>query len=374
MARLHIENLTKIFGTWTKHQVIAVKDLTLTVNEGETVALLGPSGCGKTTTLRCIAGLEIPTSGRIYIDDEDVTDLPPSKRDIGMVFQFAVTYDNISIYENIALPLKAKKINDAEIRNRVTEVAELLGLTNILDIKPKGLDISTKQRVALARALAKEPSILLLDEPLTPLDPLSRTKLRSDIKKLQKEKKLTIVYVTHDQSEAMSLADRVAVMNKGELIQCDTPENVYINPANTFVAHFIGEPGMNFINSKLIIDQDDVFLRIGSQNLFLCRLLEFINKYGGDIERYEEVILGIRPEHIEISDKPADLEAIIELVEIHGNRSLVHLNVNDTEIIVKYPGVLVGKVNEKVWLKLQRERMVLFDKETGINLYYKNRR
>jgi multiple sugar transport system ATP-binding protein len=374
MARLHIENLTKIFGTGTKHQVIAVKDLTLTVNEGETVALLGPSGCGKTTTLRCIAGLEIPTSGRIYIDDEDVTDLPPSKRDIGMVFQFAVTYDNISIYENIALPLKAKKINDAEIRNRVTEVAELLGLTNILDIKPKGLDISTKQRVALARALAKEPSILLLDEPLTPLDPLSRTKLRSDIKKLQKEKKLTIVYVTHDQSEAMSLADRVAVMNKGELIQCDTPENVYINPANTFVAHFIGEPGMNFINSKLIIDQDDVFLRIGSQNLFLCRLLEFINKYGGDIERYEEVILGIRPEHIEISDKPADLEAIIELVEIHGNRSLVYLNVNDTEIIVKYPGVLVGKVNEKVWLKLQRERMVLFDKETGISLYYKNRR
>ncbi len=365
MDFLRVENLTKVFGLGTKNEVVAVKNLTLGVKKGEIVALLGPSGCGKTTTLRCIAGLETPTSGRIYIDGEDVTDQPPSKRDIGMVFQFAVVYDSVSVYENIALPLKAKKISEMEIKRKVKEAAEFFGLSNYLDRKPVGLDIATRQRIALARALAKEPRILLLDEPLTPLDPLSRVKLRVDIKKLQKERQSTVVYVTHDQSEAITLADRVAIMRDGKLIQCDSPENVYLMPADTFVARFIGEPGMNLIESKLIVHQGDAFIQIGDQSFKLCSESDL------KIKKVKDLILGIRPEHIEITNTPADLQGTVTFLEIHGNRSLVHIDINGTEVIVKYPAVFSGNINEKVWIRLQRDKIVLFDKETGINLALK---
>mgnify|MGYP000100084896 CR=1 FL=1 len=365
MDFLYIENLTKVFGLGTKNEVVAVKDLTLGVKKGEIVALLGPSGCGKTTTLRCIAGLETPTSGRIYIDGEDVTNQPPSRRDIGMVFQFAVVYDSVSVYENIALPLKAKKISETEIRRKVKEVAEFFGLSNYLDRKPAGLDIATRQRIALARALAKEPRILLLDEPLTPLDPLSRVKLRVDIKRLQKEKISTVIYVTHDQSEAMTLADRVAIMRDGKLIQCSTPENVYLTPADTFVARFIGEPGMNLIESKLIVHQGDAFINVGDQSFKLCSEADL------KVKKVEDLILGIRPEHIDITDQPADLQGTVTFVEIHGNRSLVHININGNDVVVKHPTVFSGKINEKVWIRLQRDRIVLFDRETGRNLELK---
>ncbi|MEM0010832.1 MAG: ABC transporter ATP-binding protein, partial [Candidatus Bathyarchaeia archaeon] len=287
-----------------------------------------------------------------------------NKRDIGMVFQFAVVYDTISVYENIILPLKAKKFQENEIKQRVIEIAELLNLNDYLDKRAKGLDIAVRQRIALARALVKQPRLLLLDEPLTPLDPISRVKLRTDLKRLQKEKNLTAIYVTHDQSEAITLADRVAVMNEGRLIQFDKPENIYLHPANTFVAKFIGEPGMNLIESSIVKYEGKIFLQIGNQTVFLDRFLDLEDK----CDQIKDVILGIRPEHIKIRSIKGDLKGVITLVEIHGNRSLVHVDIGGVEIVVKHPTIFKDKSHEEVWLELQKDKIVLFDKENKANL------
>ncbi|HDI02270.1 MAG TPA: ABC transporter ATP-binding protein [Ignisphaera sp.] len=239
MSSVRLEHITKIFPP----NVIAVNDANFEVSKGEFFVLLGPSGCGKTTTLRIIAGLEKPTKGRVFIDNEDVTDLPPRKRDVAMVFQTWALYPHMKVYDNIAFPLKLRKVPMNEIDRKVREVARLLRIEELLDRYPRQLSGGQQQRVALARALVRNPRVWLMDEPLSNLDALLRVQMRAELKKLQKELKITTIYVTHDQVEAMTMADRIAVMNAGRVLQIGTPHEIYHKPKMKFVA------GSNSVNN-----------------------------------------------------------------------------------------------------------------------------
>ncbi|MEM4563275.1 MAG: ABC transporter ATP-binding protein, partial [Thermofilum sp.] len=238
MVTVRLENVSKIF----RGGVEAVRDLNLEVKDGEFMVLLGPSGCGKTTTLLMIAGVYKPSKGYIYFDDKIVNDLEPKDRNIGMVFQSYALYPHMTVYENIAFPLRLKKLPKEEIDRRVREAASMLRIENLLDRRPSQLSGGQQQRVALARAIVKRPSLFLMDEPLSNLDAKIRVEVRAELKRLQRELGITTIYVTHDQAEAMSLADRIAVMNEGRLQQVGTPDELYYKPANTFVAGFIGAP------------------------------------------------------------------------------------------------------------------------------------
>ncbi len=257
MSSVRLENITKIFPP----NVVAVNNVNLKIEKGEFFVLLGPSGCGKTTTLRIIAGLEKPTKGRVYIDEQDVTDLPPRKRDVAMVFQTWALYPHMKVYDNIAFPLKLRKVPKDEIDRKVREVAKLLRIEELLDRYPKQLSGGQQQRVALARALVRNPRVWLMDEPLSNLDALLRVQMRAELKRLQKELKITTVYVTHDQVEAMTMADRIAVMNAGRVLQIGTPHEVYHYPKTKFVAGFIGSPPMNFIKAVFDFKEGSYVLR-----------------------------------------------------------------------------------------------------------------
>src|ERR687885_33150 len=259
MSSLKIKNLTRKYGN-----VNALDNFSLEVNSGEFMVLLGPSGCGKTTVVRCIAGLAKPNTGQIYIGDELVNQLPPKDRDVAMVFQNYALYPHMNVYENIAFPLKMRKISKQEIKDKVRNIAQLLGIENFLNRKPKELSGGQMQRVALGRALVREPKIFLMDEPLSNLDAKLRTYMRTEIKKLQKKIGITTLYITHDQIEAMSMADKIAVMNGGLLQQVGTPQQVYNQPANTFVAGFIGSPSMNFLECRLVRDSSTIHLESDS--------------------------------------------------------------------------------------------------------------
>ncbi len=243
---IKVEKISKIFG---KTRVL--KDVSFAVKEGEFVALLGPSGSGKSTILYTIAGIYKPTSGRIFFNGKDVTGLPPKKRNVGMVFQNWALYPHMTVFENIAYPLKIKKLPGKEIKEKVFRVSEMLRIEKLLDRYPGELSGGQQQRVSIARALVKEPSVLLFDEPLSNLDTLLRIEIRSEIKKLQKDLKITSLYVTHDQTEAMALADKIILIDRGEIVQVGTPEEVYYKPKNTFVAEFFGNPVMNFLEGKI---------------------------------------------------------------------------------------------------------------------------
>ncbi|WP_322799180.1 ABC transporter ATP-binding protein, partial [Thermoflexus sp.] len=245
MAPIHLERVRKTFGP-----VVAVDDLTLTIEDGEFFALLGPSGCGKTTTLRLVAGLERPTGGRIFIGDRDVTDLPPQARDVAMVFQDYALYPHMTVMENIGYPLKVRRRPKPEIQKRVREVAQVLQITDLLDRRPGQLSGGQQQRAAVARALVHLPQAFLFDEPLSNLDAKLRLEARSFLKHLQKSLKITTIYVTHDQAEAMALADRIGIMDRGRLLQVGTPLEIYRRPRNTFVATFIGSPPMNLLRCR----------------------------------------------------------------------------------------------------------------------------
>ncbi|HDJ83484.1 MAG TPA: ABC transporter ATP-binding protein, partial [Desulfurococcaceae archaeon] len=255
MVSVRLENLTKCFG-----RVIAVNNLNLEIKDGEFVALLGPSGCGKTTTLLMIAGIYKPTKGYIYFDDVIVNDLPPKDRNIGMVFQSYALYPHMRVFDNIAFPLKLQKLPKEEIKKRVLETAKLLRIEDLLNRKPAQLSGGQQQRVALARALAKQPNLFLMDEPLSNLDAKLRVIMRAELKRLQKSLGITTIYVTHDQVEAMTMADRIAVLNKGELQQYSTAEELYSKPSNLFVAGFIGSPPMNFIECTLVERDNKYYL------------------------------------------------------------------------------------------------------------------
>ncbi len=357
MGKVKVENLTKRFG-----KKIVVNKVNLEVKEGEHFCLLGPPGAGKTTTLRMIAGVEKPDEGNIYIDDVLVNDLPPKDRDIAMVFQFYVMYPSMKVFDQIAFPLKIRGVPKDEIRRRVREVASLLGIENILNEPVDRLTAGERQRIELGRAIIRSPKVYLLDEPLTNLDAKIRASMRTELKRLTKELKMTIIYATPDQIEAMSMADRIAIMNFGNLLQCDTPDVVYNNPKNLFVAGFIGSPAMNFIDCTIIEKNGNVFLDAGDFIYNVSEYRELLEKFINS-----EVILGIRPEHISISkikQSEDSIEAKVYLVEPTRPEMLLSVKIGGKTLKVVATEDLHFEIGEKAWLFFDKKKIHVFNKKS----------
>src|SRR5687768_9849752 len=346
---IKFQNVTKAFGNTR-----VVNDLSLEIADGEFVVLLGPSGCGKTTTLRMLAGLEIVTTGDIYIDEERINDVQTQHRDLAMVFQSYALYPHMTIAENIAYPLRVRKLDKQERTKRVNEVARMLEIEALLDRKPRQLSGGERQRVALARAIVREPRAYLMDEPLSNLDARLRVQMRGELKRLQHQLGTTTIYVTHDQAEAMTLASRVAVMKRGRLQQFDTPLNIYNHPANRFVAEFVGSPSMNFIDGKI---ENGVFLNDSMQ----------IGVQRSDIKK---ITIGIRPEHIQVSLESQDgaIPASVYVTELMGNETFVFLSVGNNRLIARAPADFRADFETRVWLRMQIEKARFFDSETGLAL------
>ncbi len=347
MAEVWVKELVKKFG-----EVTAVNRASIDCRDGEFLVLLGPSGCGKTTILRTIAGLEEPTAGEIYIGDRLVNDIPPKDREIAMVFQNYALYPHMTVRENIAFPLKMKKIKKEEIEERVQSVSKMLEIDKLLDRKPKELSGGQRQRVALGRAIVRNPKVFLMDEPLSNLDAKLRAYMRAELKKLHERIKVTTIYVTHDQVEAMTMATRIALLRNGELQQLGTPSEIYNNPANTFVGGFVGTPPMNFIEGRI------------EGKTFMTHFMEYElgAGVGVNIEK-EKVILGIRPEDITISEK-GDVEGEVYVVEPLGSEQIVTIKFGEDLILVKAPPNLDIGVGEKIKLSFNREKIYLFDGDT----------
>lgn len=357
MARIFLEEVKKVFD----NKVVAVDELTLEIPDKGLVSLLGPSGCGKTTTMRIIAGLESPTSGRVFFDKQEVTTVPPEKRDVAMVFQFPVIYPGMNVFENIAFPLIARKMPFAEIKKHVEEVADIFGITTFLFERAYALDAGMKQKVVLARTFVRRPKVYLLDEPLTAVDPKTRMELRTILKRLQSDLGQTMIYVTHDQSESLTLADKIAVMNEGRLLQYDSPEEVYRNPRNTFVGYFIGNPGMNFINCSLSIESGICVLDAQS----FRHLLPDISPTFIKEMKSKTLIVGIRPENVEVSFTPREgwIVARCILSEPIGSRMVLHLQIGERVIKAKVPRIEVDP-GTSVWFHFPIESLKFFDGET----------
>ncbi|MGA2768008.1 MAG: ABC transporter ATP-binding protein [Candidatus Bathyarchaeia archaeon] len=365
MADVLLKHVTKLF----EGGVVAVADLQLEVKDKEFVVLLGPSGCGKTTTLRLIAGLETPTEGTVYIGGMDVTRLEPWARDVAMVFQSYALYPNMTVFQNIAFPLKMHKVPKEEIRNRVEKTAESLEIKELLGRKPKQLSGGQRQRVALARAIVRNPKVFLMDEPLSNLDAKLRVLMRIELKKLQKRLGVTTVYVTHDQLEAMTLADRVAVQFKGELQQYAPPTEVYSHPSNKFVAGFIGTPPMNFVDGKLeitknsgIINAEEFNIRVDSQ------LLKTLVNKGAELPT--DVTYGIRPQDCRISmegEQEGWLKGEVYGVELLGAENVVHVEVGKNRIVIVASDRRLYQMEETVWVNLTSSNAHVFDRNSGEN-------
>jgi multiple sugar transport system ATP-binding protein len=323
MATITLDKVVKKFG-----DAYAVKPLDLTVNNGEFIVLLGPSGCGKTTTLRMISGLESVTSGDILFDGKNVTWLHPSQRDIAFVFQFFALYSHISARENIAFPLQAQKVPSAEIKRRVQEVAQMLKIEHILDVRPGNLSGGDQQRVALARALVRRPAAFLMDEPLGALDAEFRESMRAEIKKLHLDIGATTVYVTHDQIEAMAMSDRIVIMSAAEVQQVGTPAEVYANPANLFVARFIGSPGMNLINGTY----SSGIVHLPGENAYPVPD-KWRQALENNLPKDGSVIVGFRPEAARISPDGV-LKSLVYADDLHGGYSMLHLELAENSEIV----------------------------------------
>ena len=349
---------------------VALSGVNLELGEDEMMVLLGPSGCGKSTLLRILAGVEAPTGGRVFVDGRDVTDLPPQKRDIAMVFQNYALYPHMSVRDNLSFGLRMRRIgNRAAIAKRVLEVAESLGLEELLDRKPAQLSGGQRQRVALGRAIARNPKLFLLDEPLSNLDVQLRVSTRQELARLHRSLQVPMLYVTHDQEEAMTLGDRIAVMHSGRLLQIDTPLNTYAQPATRFVGGFVGSPQMNFFTAGL--------RRAAGGNVELSALdgalrIEIPSpKEAGSKRDQRQAVAGIRPEDIEITpESQADLVAQVELVEPLGRELLVHVTVCDR---VQSPGARLRVLTApevpvhagaSVGLRLKRQRIHFFDPQT----------
>lgn len=357
MASILLQNITKVFD----NKVVAVKDLTLEIPDKGLVSLLGPSGCGKTTTMRIISGLEEPTAGKVFFDGRDVTQVSPEERNVAMVFQFPVVYPGMTVYENIAFPLVAHKVPKKEIKRRVEEVAEVFEISHLLKQDTYNLDAGIKQKIVLARAFVRKPNVYLLDEPLTNVDPATRLELRTILKRLQSNLGQTMVYVTHDQGEALTLADRIAVMNEGKVLQYDSPEEVYSNPSNTFVGYFIGNPGMNFLNCSLQAGESVCIMQARSFSYVLKNLSR---DFLGDSEK-RELIIGIRPENLEILFEPREGYVPFEVVlsEPIGNRLVLHLRSGEDTLKAKIPRTSV-EIGQKVWVGFPLEFLKFFDAQT----------
>jgi multiple sugar transport system ATP-binding protein len=359
LARVSLKNLTKRFG-----DVVAVSDLSLEVKDKEFLVLLGPSGCGKTTVLRCVAGLETPDEGEIYLADTLVNELHPKDRDVAMVFQSYALYPHMKVFENIAFPLKMHKVPKSEIERRVKRVAELLKITHLLDRKTRQLSGGEAQRVALGRAIVRDPMVFLMDEPLSNLDAKLRIYMRAELKRLQKDLGITTVYVTHDQVEAMTMADEVAIMNLGVLQQLGDAHEIFNRPANMFVAGFIGSPPMNLLDCTLTEKDGSCFLDAGT---FILPIPDDICKIIKEKAIGSELILGVRPEDISLGKRRTPeklIKAEVYVTEPLGSEVIVDLKVGDTLFKAKTNLDFTISLGEKVWIGFNKEKMHLFDKKT----------
>lgn len=358
MATVQLRNIEKRFS----EDAVAVKDLDLDIADGEFLVLLGPSGCGKTTTLRMIAGLETQTQGDISIGDKLVNDLPAGDRDIAFVFQFYALYPHLSVRDNVTFPLRAQNISKADVDKRLSDVAKSLQIEHLLNKKPNRLPGGEQQRVALARAMIRQPQVFLMDEPLTNLDAELRADMRAELKHLQHQLATTMVYVTHDQIEAMSMSHRIAVMNLGLLQQVDTPLNIYNKPTTLFVATFIGSPPMNIINCHF--DKDDIVadttqLRVATKTL-RAELTP----------QSKELYFGIRAEDLSLTEpSTTDLKGEVILREPLGDETLYLVDIGGQNLSVKAPPKLKLAIGENVGLNLNPKRVHLFDKQSERTLF-----
>lgn len=343
---VRLEGITKSFGNFT-----AVNNLNVTIEDGTLAGLLGPSGCGKSTTLYMIAGLEKPTSGRIYFGDEDVTDLPPEKRGIGLVFQNYALYPHMTVRQNIMFPLENAKVPKAEALKIAQEMADLVQIGHLMDRKPGELSGGQQQRVAIARAIAKKPRVLLLDEPLSNLDARLRLETREEIRRIQQETGITTIFVTHDQEEAMSITDSIVLMKDGVLQQKEAPQEMYRKPANQFVASFMGTPPMGFMNGKV----EGGKVLIGSLTL------------GHTEVKDGEVIVGIRPESWRLSESEG-VEATVTMVEVIGRDTLMTVDIAGQKIRCLIDSDYEVKVSDVIKLTVKPQAIHLFDAASGHRL------
>jgi multiple sugar transport system ATP-binding protein len=399
MARVRFDSVSKVYGDGTR----AVDNLDLEVADGEFMVLVGPSGCGKTTALRMVAGLEDISQGELSIGDRVVNDLQPRDRDVAMVFQNYALYPHMSVYDNIAFGLKMRKEPRGAIRDRVVEISRVLGLTELLEKRPRQLSGGQRQRVAMGRAIVRQPEVFLMDEPLSNLDARLRVQMRAEIARIQHELSATTIYVTHDQVEAMTMGDRVAVLRKGELQQTDAPQTVYDRPANLFVATFIGSPAMGLVEGQLARDGERLTVTIGTQELTVPEAVVAarpgLASYAG-----KKVAVGLRPEHLEdaalAGDAPAHLRGDVLFAESLGSERLVHVAVAGTPVVTeevleiaadadqtaveelrhesqeRRPVLLArldaasrAGVGGEIVLALKPERIHFFDLETGASIY-----
>jgi len=360
MAQVILKDLAKKFD-----EVVAVRDVNLQIKDKEFIVLVGPSGCGKSTTLRMIAGLEEITSGEIFIGERLVNDLPPKDRDIAMVFQNYALYPHMTVYDNMAFGLKMRKFPKPEIDARVREAAQMLGIQELLNRKPRQLSGGQRQRVAVGRAIVRHPQVFLFDEPLSNLDAKLRVQMRVELKRLHDRLETTAIYVTHDQVEAMTLGDRVVVMKDGLVQQVGDPLSVYAKPRNRFVAGFIGSPAMNFI--ECTVTGSDGNLAVDAPGGFLIAVPPAsrvsLGRYRG-----QPVTLGIRPEDIRESSsgdpKESQVEAVVEVVEPLGNEILIDVKVGPNPMVARVPPTSRLRMHERVRLSLDPERLHFFDSKT----------
>lgn len=356
MAKLILKNVCKVFEDGFR----AVDNFSLEIQDGEFIVLVGPSGCGKSTSLRMIAGLEEISSGEVYIGDRLVNTLLPKDRDIAMVFQSYALYPDKTVYKNIAFALERKGLPKNEIDQKVKKAAEILGIEKLLSRKPKALSGGQRQRVALGRAIVREPSVFLFDEPLSNLDAKLRTQMRKEIALLHKRMGTTFIYVTHDQTEAMTLGDRVVVMKDGVIRQADTPRNLYENPCDLFVASFIGSPEMNFIEGTVLKDEKGFYIKPAGD----------IIRIGRNSEEGKSVVVGIRPEDIILmNDSDFAFKGIVEVTENTGSEVTLYIRYGTFPLTVKTSPDTSLQAGDTVSFIFKDNKMHIFDKETEKKMF-----
>ena len=370
MADLQLKGIYKRYTG----NVTAVSDFTLDIEDKEFIILVGPSGCGKSTTLRMIAGLEEISEGELYIGGQLVNDVAPKDRDIAMVFQNYALYPHMTVYDNMAFGLKLRKTPKAEIEKRVKEAAKVLDIEHLLDRKPKALSGGQRQRVALGRAIVRDPKVFLLDEPLSNLDAKLRVAMRTEINKLHKRLQTTFIYVTHDQTEAMTMGTRIVVMKDGVVQQVDTPTNLYQKPVNMFVGGFIGSPQMNFVEGKLVKKDNSVYFEFDSESIKLPdgkTSAKEVQDYIG-----KEVVLGIRPEDIHddeawVSQNSGNtVNAFVEVTEMMGAETYLYLQIVGQQFVARVNQRSTTKMNDTLKVAFDVNKVHLFDKETEVAIMH----
>jgi multiple sugar transport system ATP-binding protein len=365
MTQIELKGVQKFFGS---NQVI--KDLNLKIDDNEFIVLLGQSGCGKTTTLRAIAGLETIDEGDILIDGRPVQHLKASARDIAMVFQSFSLYPHMNVYENIAFPLRATRMGKAEVDRSVREIAKVLRITGLLEKRPSALSGGDMQRVAIGRALVRRPKAMLMDEPIGALDAKLREEMRAEIKRLHIKQGSTTIYVTHDQIEAMSLADRIVIMHEGVLQQVGTPEEVYARPTNTFVARFVGSPVMNIIDARILADRDTARVTVDGAEEGFAFPGELLSRLNGKRQRDGVVSLGVRPEGVEVAHEPAEgfLPVEAHIIEPLGAYDIVDLRVGKEMLRARTRSGFVRAAGDRVFARIDPAQAHFFDPQSGESL------